>query len=375
MLMMTAEHLPADEPFFAQWAGRGSIQRSLESARALMEVLGFSAPPSLAVVGSKGKGTAAAGATKALANAGLTTVTVTSPAFRSNRERLRLNGTALSHDEYGRLSAHLERLLPRLPQGSYLSPSGAYTVMGAWWAAEIGADVLVVEEGMGGATDEVSLFDHTALVVTPIFLEHAGIIGDDLISITENLLGAGSGSVRIAASAAQAPTVESLIRRAAQTWGAELLHPAPVDHRNPLIGANIGLGAAAGAALAELLGRTPRAIGPIDLPGRSSLHEGPGGRWFVDAAISPSGVAAALAASPLKSSTIIASWPLSKDRDGCRALVPDAIEVAVPGLDYPPGLPQLSDVVDHAENDVVALGTISFVAEVLNHLKVPTDLW
>lgn len=372
---MTARHLPEDEPFFAQWKQRGARPRTLTSSIALAELLSITPPPSLAVVGSKGKGTAAAAASMALTGAGLTTVTITSPAFRSNRERIRVNGAELSHDEFLRLSAHLSRLLPSLPAEHYLSPSGAFTMMGAWWAGEVGADVLIVEEGMGGATDEVSLFDHTALVVTPIFVEHAGIIGDDLAAIAENLVGAGSDSVRILGPAQQDALVERLVRSAAESWGAGIVDAIPLPHRNPLIGENMGVGAAVGAALAEHLGHTPTAFRMPTLPGRSSLHEGPSGRWFVDAAISPAGVAAALDASPLHEPTIIASWPESKDRAGCSALVPDAIHVRVPGLPYPDGLPLLADVAGELDGDVVALGTISFIAEVLDHLKVPTGLW
>ncbi|WP_182353964.1 hypothetical protein [Flaviflexus huanghaiensis] len=372
---MTARHLPEDEPFFAQWERRGKMSRTLHSSVALASALSLSPPPSMAVVGSKGKGTAVAAASMALTAAGLTTVAITSPAFRSNRERIRVDGAELSHDEYVRLSAHLSELLPLLPPDHYLSPSGAYTIMGAWWAEQIGSDVLIVEEGMGGVTDEVSLFAHSALAITPIFIEHAGIIGDDLTSIAENLIGAGSSSVRIVGSAEQELHAHHLVHSTAETWGAEIVPVTPLPHINPLIGENMGVGAAVGTAMAGLLGHRPRDFRVPNLPGRSSIHTGPAGRWFVDAAISPAGVAAALEASPLPAPTIVASWPESKDRDGCSALVPNAIHVCVPGLPYPAGLPTLQDVSAGLEGDVLALGTMSFIAEVLDHLKVPTDLW
>ena len=79
--------------------------------------------------------------------------------------------------------------------------------------------------------------------------------------------------------------------------------------------------------------------------------------------------------SPLENSTTIVSWPLSKDRAGCSALVPDAIHVRVPGLDYPDGLPTFSEIAGEITGNVLALGTISFVAHVLDHLGAPTDLW
>lgn len=372
---MTAVHLAADKPFFAQWAGRGSRARTLHSARRLQELLGFTPPPSLAVVGSKGKGTAAAAASMALASAGLQTVSITSPPFRTNRERIRLNGAAIPMADYEALSEHLTELLPLLPPEHYLSPSGAFTMIGAWWAATIGADVLVVEEGMGGATDEVSLFDHTAVAVTPIFMEHAGILGNNIGDIAANLLGAGSASVRLLGSAPQPSSAQAVIDDSAASWGAEIVTAGPAAHLNPLIGMNIGLGHAVGATFAELLGGLVAPLRELNLPGRSSLHEGPSGQWFVDAAISPAGVAAALQSSPLKDPTILASWPLSKDRAGCSELVPGAVHVRVTGLEYPPGLPTFAEIAGELEEDVVVLGTISFVAQVLHHLQAPTDLW
>lgn len=371
---VTAQHLPADVPFFAQWAQRGSKPRTLDSAIALMTLLDFSPPPSLAVVGSKGKGTAAAAASTALSASGLTTVAVTSPAFRSNRERIRLDGRAISDADYRLISSRLSEVLGSLPSEHYLSPSGAFTIMGAWWASMIGADVLVLEEGMGGRTDEVSLFSHRAMAVTPIFEEHIGIIGDDLRSVAGNLLGAGSDRIEFVGTARQSPVVNALIEQNVSDWGADVVPSSPIAHTNPLIGENLGLGHAIGAALSEALGREAQPLPSLHLPGRTSIHHGPRGTWCVDAAISPAGVRAALAAAPLTNPTIVASWPLSKDVAACREIVPGAIHVSVPGLPYP-DLPRFAEVVEGLEGDVLALGTISFIAEVLEYLKVPTDLW
>lgn len=461
---MTAQHLAADEPFYRQWSRRGTMPRTLTSSRRLLNLLGFTAPPSLAVVGSKGKGTAAAAATMALVDSGLTTVSVTSPAFRTNRERIRINGAALTLEAYELVSEKLAGLLPLLPADHYLSPTGAYTIMGAWYASHIGADVLVLEEGMGGSTDEVSFFDHTALAVTPIFLEHAGILGNTEGEIAENLLGAGSASVRLIASAPQSPEITSLVENRATEWGATLVPTSPAHHRNPLVGESMGLGRAMGSVFAKLLLSEPRhscsepsrpltvpdsfpsqpsrnsldetsgAAPPaesgarrtsfssdtgvqasaadsgsstrhstslpgdwvnlpvdsldfphdpvtapdrsLNLPGRSSIHETASGTWFVDAAIAPAAVEAALRASAMSKPVVIASWPLSKDHEGCFEIVPDAILVrSGVGLAFPPGLPSLADVAPGLSGDVIALGTISFIAEVLDYLGASTESW
>ena len=401
---MTAQHLAADDPFYQQWADRGGLPRTLESSDTLAQLLEFTPPPSIAVVGSKGKGTTAAALSMTLANAGLRIVSITSPAFRTNRERIRLNGTAISLAEYEELSERLSELLPLLPSGHYLSPTGAYPIMGAWWASEQGADVLVVEEGMGGKTDEVSLFSHVALAVTPIFFEHGGILGQTVPQIADNLVSAGSESVQIIASAPQSDEVKGIIAQRATEWNSQITGSVPAPHRNPLIGQSIGLGQALGKEVAKLLGGSSATheqkldqnqkqnpglsepdvsiAGSLVLPGRSSLHhvqgiEGqPDETWFVDAAISADAVRVALESAGMKDAKVVCSWPLSKDRTACLDLVPGAIEVrAGQGLEYPDGLPTLEDVASSLAGDVIALGTISFIAEVLEHVGAETDSW
>lgn len=446
VLTMTAQHLAADEPFFRQWSTRDNLPRTLISSKTLIKLLDFTPPPSIAVVGSKGKGTTLAALSVGISLEGFNAVSIMSPPFRTNRERIRLNGTAIDQDTYHQISDRLAELLPYLPADHYLSPAGAYTVMGAWWASQIGADVLVVEEGMGGGTDEVSLFSHIALGVTPIFFEHGGILGNTVPEIARNLISAGSSSVKIIASAPQSEDVANIMTASAEQWGAHVLTPPPASHLNPLIGQSVGLGAGlakavtplltstkhglhsdtcrkisgqseslthspgAGNALAEPHELQPDLVGILNLPGRSSqhvlsspkdhvtdIHRGKdvalgtgtdcrvgsrpvagkgGGTWFVDAAITPDAVRAALQAADMPEATVVCCWPLTKDRNGCLELVPGAYEVkAGHGLPFAEGLPEFRDIVADLEEDVIALGTISFVGEVLDYLGAETDSW
>lgn len=443
---MTAQHLAADEPFFRQWSTRGTLPRTLGSSKALIKLLNFTPPPSIAVVGSKGKGTTLAALSVGLSREGFTTVSIMSPPFRTNRERIRLNGTAIDQDTYERMSDRLAELLPHLPTDHYLSPTGAYTVVGAWWASHIGADVLVVEEGMGGGTDEVSLFSHIALGVTPIFFEHGGILGNSVPEIARNLLSAGSSSVEIIASAPQSEDVADIVSSKAEQWGSHVVMPPPASHLNPLVGQSVGLGAGLAQAVNPLLTSTKHGrhsdthhktsmklesltnipgsgmylaephefqrdlVEILNLPGRSSRHVLPpqsehlvdsqgekdvehgmatdlgtstddstlkgAGTWFVDAAITPDAVRAALTAAAMPEATVVCCWPLSKDRDGCLELVPGAYEVtAGHGLPFAEELPRFQDIVADLEGDVIALGTISFIGEVLDYLGAETDSW
>lgn len=363
---MVGTPLPADDPFFAQWSTRVA-PHSLEPARVLKNRLRIADRPTLTVVGSKGKGSAACGATAALVSAGLSVVTVSSPAHVTNRERIRVGGTSISESDYETISAELASHLHHLPPEYYLCPSGAYTVMGAWWADQIDADVLVLEEGMGGSSDEISLFSPSHLVVTPIFAEHVGELGDTLDDVIADLLG-----VPPTTAVTLADQDHALATQIVSDWPVRHLAHSPLPHRNRLVGEALGLGWAAGADLASTLGAHVGSVPEITLPGRSSVHDRDGHTWVVDGAVSPEGVRALLDTDPPQK--VIACWPTSKDWQACADLVPDAQLVRTGShLPFPDGLSTLNEV--DLSGDITFVGTQSFVGEVLTLAGVETDSW
>lgn len=136
------------------------------------------------MVSSKGKSATVAAATGALHAAGVRVGTITSPPHRHKRERVRIAGTAVSEAEYGRLSEPAAQTLEKMPAlnlfDGYLAPSGLLTLCGVPYLLVKGVEALVIEEGLGGASDEVSHFDYPAVAVTQIFAKHADILGGSL---------------------------------------------------------------------------------------------------------------------------------------------------------------------------------------------------
>src|SRR5258705_13415050 len=105
-----ADHHDFDQPFFREWSARRRDQkRSLSRARKLAERLGIAHldVPVLTVVGSKGKATASIYASATLAAHGFRVGTLTSPPIITNRERIRINGTAIDLAAYEHISACL----------------------------------------------------------------------------------------------------------------------------------------------------------------------------------------------------------------------------------------------------------------------------
>ncbi|TDD83691.1 hypothetical protein E1293_14165 [Actinomadura darangshiensis] len=387
------------EVFYREWERRAPGEtRDLERARALASALGLLPPdvPVLTVVGSKGKGTTATYASAFLSAAGLRVCTVTSPGLRSDRDRIRLGGRAVSETELAFLADVLEEAVAALPPpaNGYLSPSGLFTIAGVLHARRAGAEALVLEAGMGGRSDEVSLFPPAVAAITPIFREHAGVLGDTAAEIAAEKLGVAGPDARVLSVPQSAEVTEVLGTVEFVAAGGSGL---PDDLLPPGLGrAGAELGAAAArrlpGATEPAAGRLRDVLSSIVLPGRLSWHDVPGSatRLLVDSAIDRTGVAAALTAARETWGTIdhvVVCLPDHKDLDGAvlelGALPVTFVRLPMPHLRFTHPLPPGWDVVDSAAitpealatlgHRVVVVGTVYFTGLVLDAVDADTE--
>lgn len=150
------------------------------------------------MVGSKGKGTAAAAASQFLNACGFRVVAVTSPHYVEVRERFRVDGVVVDEGLYGVLSGELADVLDAVPwllrsPVGYLSPWARFLAVGCLLGVRVGADVLVVEAGVGGWSDELSCLPLRVLACTAVFGEHRGVLGSRVGDIAANTLFPGFG--------------------------------------------------------------------------------------------------------------------------------------------------------------------------------------
>ena len=405
------------EIFWAEWDGRApGDTRDIERARLLVQTLGTddSERPVLTVVGSKGKGAAATYASAYLAAAGLRVVTVTSPELRNVRDRIRVDGRAVSEDDLAHLSMRLaagRRALQRYRPGrGYLSASGLFTIAGVLHAAAVNAGAIVLEAGMGGASDEVSLFPPTVVAITSVFGEHLGVLGNTLTEIAADKAGVVAADTRAVVSLPQDPAVAETIasRVATVTAGrvcAETLEPGTGRPPGALLPAglsrgNAELGCVAARRLLTAIDRHPPSaavladvLSSITLPGRASWHVVPGtpSRLFADAAINRTGVAAALQEVSRRwggADRVLLCLPDHKDVSG---VITELGELPVTfvrltgdaRLRFTHALPRHWEIVDAARLDraflaargrkLVALGTGYFIARILALVDAGTD--
>ena len=398
---------------FAEWAQlRHRSSRSLDRAHRLVDALGLPEllhdTPLLGVVGSKGKGTAAIYASAALASAGLKVGTILSPGVITNLDRIRVNGRNLSEQAYVGVLSTLDdaiRALPPVnPELGYLSPGGLFMIGGLAFLAGAGCDAIVVEAGIGGASDELSLFPLDTVVLTGIFGEHLDILGPTVIDVTTNKSAVITEATRRAFTVPQSAAVADVIVARCQEMGAQLtVVDTSTSVGDPTLyppgfsGMNAQLGTAAGLSLVEsILGSRPpesaiaSTIRSVSYPGRLSIHESATARVIVDSAVSREGLVSALRFSSetfgKPPDRILVSLPRDKDFEG---FVTELRSVAVPRifvgltthLRYPERADWPWEWVDASAlpavlsaGDTLAVGTVSFSAEVLRVLDVNADV-
>jgi dihydrofolate synthase/folylpolyglutamate synthase len=409
-----ADQVTADEPFFREWRSRRpGERRSIERAGLLAAALGVAEPrsPVLTVVGSKGKGTAATFASAWLVAAGRRVCTVTSPGLRGSRDRIRVDGRALTEDELRSLAGRLRRAMRTLPERTdgYLSPVGLFTLAGILHARSVGADVLVLEAGMGGRSDEVGLFTPTVAVITPVFAEHVGVLGDTPVAIAEDKAAVVAPGTRAVVSCPQPAEIAEAVARtvADRTEGAVEVEVA--DGSGGLVRAGLlpqGLGRAAaeaGCTAAHRLlqvrgwpeppaGRLRAVLSSVSLPGRLSRHRVPGSsaEILVDSAIDRAGVATALAAAQARWGAVdhvLVCLPDHKDLDGAITELGDHpvtfVRLPYPHLRFTRPLPGHWRVVEAGDLDrdglaalgdrLVALGTVYFTGRILDLVEADTE--
>jgi len=131
------------------------------------------------VAGTNGKGSTCRFLHRILQGAGLRTGLFTSPHLLSVRERMILDEEAIPEDEFVDL---VETVLPHAEalDATYFE---TITAMGVLWFAASGAQVAIMETGLGGRLDSVTALDAELCAVAQVGLDHCGILGDTLEAI------------------------------------------------------------------------------------------------------------------------------------------------------------------------------------------------
>jgi len=139
------------------------------------------------VGGTNGKGSTSHTLAAVLQKVGYKVGLYTSPHLIDFRERMRVNGCMIPHEE---VVSFVDRYR-NMPNASMLSPSffELTTVMAFDWFARERVDVAVIEVGLGGRLDSTNIVEPELSVITNVSFDHMAQLGNTLQSIAREKAG------------------------------------------------------------------------------------------------------------------------------------------------------------------------------------------
>ncbi len=143
--------------------------------------------PAVLIAGTNGKGSTAATLASILSASGLRTGLYTSPHLVRINERIRIDGEAISDDDFALLHELVRRYAERLIEEGELPWHPSFfemlTAMAFEHFARQKVDMAVLEVGMGGRLDATNVVEPRVSVITDISLDHQKFLGNTIAEI------------------------------------------------------------------------------------------------------------------------------------------------------------------------------------------------
>ena len=193
----------------------------LERMSLLLERLGnpHLAVPAVHIAGTKGKGSTAAMVTSTLSAGGYKVGLYTSPHLHTVVERIRVG---LDPIERGDLASLVDQAWPAV---EWVAQRGKYgpvtffelvTAIAFLHFKQIGADIQVVEVGLGGRLDATNVVDPAVCVITRISLDHVSVLGNTVGLIAAEKAGIIKPGVPVVLAPQSAEAIDVLLRHSAE---------------------------------------------------------------------------------------------------------------------------------------------------------------
>jgi dihydrofolate synthase/folylpolyglutamate synthase len=196
------------------------IKLGLESIERLTGALLVGPQPQfIHVAGTNGKGSVCTMADAVCRAAGRRTGLYTSPHLVTFRERIRLDGAMIPEAD---VAAGLTEI--RALMDGWEHPPTFFEIVTALalaWFQRRGAEIAILETGMGGRLDATNVVTPAVSVLTPIGLDHQAWLGNTIAEIAGEKAGILKRGVP-AVSAPQAPEAAAVLRATAERVGTTI---------------------------------------------------------------------------------------------------------------------------------------------------------
>lgn len=143
------------------------------------------------VAGTNGKGSTCAFLESILRVAGYKTGLFTSPYIETFEERVRVNGENIDKESLLNITIILRDAAKQVEEelGEHPTEFELMTALGFCYFAQVDCDICVIEVGLGGKLDSTNVIMPEVSVITPIGLDHVGILGDTIADIAREKAG------------------------------------------------------------------------------------------------------------------------------------------------------------------------------------------
>ena len=203
---------------FIQDAAKYGSVLGLENMRALMDALGNpqNDVPVVHIAGTNGKGSVGAYIASVLKEAGLVVGRYCSPAVFDSLECWQYDGRSITKEEYIHALSQVKKacdIVALYPEnGIHPTMFEIETALAFVYAKQMQVDVLLLETGLGGATDATNVVAHPiACVFTTISRDHMQFLGETLTEIASVKAGIIKKGAYVF-SAEQETEVEEILR-------------------------------------------------------------------------------------------------------------------------------------------------------------------
>lgn len=219
------------------------VQPSLDRVQLALDLMGNPEKTfrAIHITGTNGKTSTSRMIEALLRERGLRTGRFTSPHLNSVRERIAIDGLAISAADFVQAWEDIEPFVAMVDQksaendGPQMSFFEVFTVMAYQAFASAPIDVAVIEVGMGGRWDATNVVDADVAVVMPISHDHEKWLGYDLTDIATEKLGILKPGATLVLSPQQ-PEVHELAIEAVRANQAQFLENFEVLEREMAVG-------------------------------------------------------------------------------------------------------------------------------------------
>ncbi|MBJ7572240.1 bifunctional folylpolyglutamate synthase/dihydrofolate synthase [Bacillus halotolerans] len=176
----------------------------------------------LHVAGTNGKGSTVAFIRSMLQEAGYTVGTFTSPYIITFNERISVNGTPITDEEWVTLVNQVKPIVEEIDQTEHGQPT-EFEIMTAcaflYFAAYHQVDFVIFETGLGGRYDSTNVVEPLLTVITSIGHDHMNILGNTIEEIAGEKAGIIKEGIPIVTAVTQ-PEALQVIRHEAERKSA-----------------------------------------------------------------------------------------------------------------------------------------------------------